>query len=133
MSGAIRSRVERHAQALEDAAAAMAADGIGLHSTRGHSVYLKRMAESMRADAAQGRLPHAWHDTAGMYAAASGPVEPALPAPVLRTLQACGVDLAAKDTTISVADLDVSMTAAGIGTPEKIAAKFELARLGRLT
>ena len=76
MSGAIRSLVERHARGLEDIAAAMQKDGIGLHSTRGHVPVLRRMAEAMRGDATRGKTPHDFVDSLPTHRAAStwGPV-----------------------------------------------------------
>lgn len=53
-------RIEPHAKRLEDAADKMEAAGIGLHADGGHVAVLRRMAAKMRADAAQGKIPHAF-------------------------------------------------------------------------
>jgi hypothetical protein len=60
-SSATRAIVEPHAAALEACSAAMQAAGIGLHPTTGHVGLVRRLADSMRADAAQGKLPHAFN------------------------------------------------------------------------
>jgi hypothetical protein len=130
MSGAIRSLVERHARGLEDIAAAMQKDGIGLHATRVHVPVLRRMAEQMRGGAARGKTPHEFVDPA-MSAYASADTNSSLPRAVVATLRATGVDLGATDT-ISLADLDTNLTAAGIAPSDRVAVKAELARLGRL-
>ena len=67
MSGSL-GKVGGHADRLEALADAMAKDGVGLDSIRGHAATLRRMASSMRADAANGRVPHAFSDN--FYAAA---------------------------------------------------------------
>jgi hypothetical protein len=54
--------VEPHAQALESCAAAMEAAGIGLHPQNGHAVFVRRVAGSMRAAAAVGKVPHIFRD-----------------------------------------------------------------------
>jgi hypothetical protein len=54
----VMAMIEPHA-ALHDAAAdQMAKGGIGLHNPEGHVGYIRRMASSMRAEAAEGRVPH---------------------------------------------------------------------------
>jgi len=55
------AKVEPHANRLEDAANKMDNDGIGGHETRGHAAVLRQMAGSMRADAAEGKMPHVFH------------------------------------------------------------------------
>jgi hypothetical protein len=50
------TRAETHAALLETAAALLEADGIGLDPDQGHVTHLRRMAGSIRAQAAIGRL-----------------------------------------------------------------------------
>ena len=128
MSGAIRSLVERHARGLEDIAAAMQKDGIGLHSTRGHVPVLRRMAEAMRGDATRGKTPHDFVDyPAGMYAAADTMT---LPFAVANTQS--GIDLGTGDP-IAISTLNASMDAADVSPSDRILTKQTLAQLGKLT
>jgi hypothetical protein len=129
MSASLRAMVQRHVDALEDTAKAMERDNIGLHATRGHVPVLRRMAESMRVDAALGRTPHQFSDSFGMYASSA---ESALPFAVASTLTACGIDLGA-DEHIALADLDASMAAADVSPGDRILTKQTLAQLGKLT
>ena len=64
------SLVEPHAKALESCAAAMEGAGMGGHATRGHVTVLRHMAGAMRADAAQGKMPHIYESTGQYYASA---------------------------------------------------------------
>lgn len=63
-NAAMLARVEPHASRLEAAADMMQAAGVGLHMPFGHADHLRRMAHSMRADAAVGKVPHEFHDAA---------------------------------------------------------------------
>ncbi len=65
-------KVEPHAKRLEAAADAMDRDGIGGHPRRGHAAVLRDMASCMRADAAQGKLPHTYEALYGATAGARG-------------------------------------------------------------
>jgi hypothetical protein len=56
------SLVEPHAKACEACAAGMEAAGVGGDAQRGHAVVLRRMAGSMRAEAAMGKVPHIYRD-----------------------------------------------------------------------
>src|SRR5690242_6741878 len=81
MSGSVRDRVERHAAALESAAAAMEAQGVGLHPTRGHVHVARHLAADLRAAAARGQVAHEFPSPASLHAAAAidgGMVEGAL-------------------------------------------------------
>lgn len=71
MSNAL-DKIGKHADSLDKLADGMAADGIGLHDTRGHAALLHRMASSMRSDAAGGKVPHEFSDRASMYASTVG-------------------------------------------------------------
>ena len=62
--------VEPHAKNLEAAADQMEKNGVGLHPHLGHVHFARRMASSMRADAAQGKLPHEFRDSASYWASA---------------------------------------------------------------
>lgn len=64
-------KIEPHAKRLEDAADKMDEDGIGGHDTRGHAAVLRHMAGAMRADAAEGKMPHVYHQDGGFYASAA--------------------------------------------------------------
>jgi hypothetical protein len=133
MSGAaIRSLVERHAKGLEDIAVAMAKDGIGLHSTRGHVPVLRRMAEAMRGDAARGKTPHEFNAVDYPMSYASADAASALPYSVVHALESAGVNLG-PDETISLDSLNASMAAAETAPGDRILCKTELARIGRLT
>jgi len=58
----VRSMVEPHCSALESTAAAMESAGVGVGADRGHVHVLRRMADSMRAEAAEGKVPSKWYD-----------------------------------------------------------------------
>lgn len=58
----MRARVAPHATSLRNCAAAMEAAGIGLDSRHGHVAHLHRMANSMEAEAATGKMPHIFRD-----------------------------------------------------------------------
>lgn len=55
-------RVKPHADKLRACAAAMEADGIGTHATKGHANFLRGMAASMEAEAIKGNVPHIYND-----------------------------------------------------------------------
>jgi hypothetical protein len=130
MSEAVRSKVERHAANLENAAKSMSADGIGLDNLRGHASILRRMASAMRQDAAQGRLPHSYSDNAAMYASAGA----SLPGPVLHDLRAAGLESLAQDgESISITDLDASFAETGTDAGTRIRLKQWAAGAGKLT
>jgi hypothetical protein len=63
------SKIEPHAARLEDAADRLDAAGIGGHPKRGHAAVLRDMAGCMRAEAAQGKMPHIYEGSS-LYAAA---------------------------------------------------------------
>lgn len=63
-------KVEPHAKALEAAAMSCEAAGVGLHATRGHVAVMRRMAGHMRAEAAQGKIPHEYNDGHSYWASA---------------------------------------------------------------
>jgi hypothetical protein len=65
---ALRDAIELHANCLEADADNLESDGIGLHPTQGHVAVLRRTANNMRADAAVGKVPHAYYDGQGVYA-----------------------------------------------------------------
>jgi len=68
-SSAVTNSVEPHAKAIESCAAAMDAAGIGGHPKSGHVAVLNRMAGSMRAEAALGKVPHVFRDNDYPYSA----------------------------------------------------------------
>jgi hypothetical protein len=72
---------------LESCAANMEADGIGAHSALGHAAVLCRMASCMRAEAAAGKMPHAWHDQ-DYPTTASATGKTSIESEVLRAVQA---------------------------------------------
>ncbi|WP_051382431.1 DUF6582 domain-containing protein [Bradyrhizobium sp. Tv2a-2] len=57
-----RAMVEPHCAALDACHAAMAAAGVGVHPGSGHVHVLRRMSDSMRAEAAIGKIPHIFRD-----------------------------------------------------------------------
>jgi hypothetical protein len=114
--------VAGHADRLDAAADAMAKDGVGLHDTRGHVATLRRMASSMRADAASGRVPHAFTDN--FYASAA---VQQLPAQILKTLAAAGISASEK---ISAGEFDAKAT--GIDPHDRLRAKLALDKIGML-
>lgn len=61
-SASVRAMVEPHAAALESSAAAMETAGVGTSPSNGHMHVLRRMADSMRAEASVGKVPHIWRD-----------------------------------------------------------------------
>jgi hypothetical protein len=126
---AIRDSIGLHADCLDADADALEAAGIGLHPTRGHVAILRRMSNSMRSDAAQGRNPYEWHDGAGVYASGDPPEAPPLPRQVLDSLRAAGID---PDVKVSLAQLDAAMTKAEIARLDRISVKTELLRAGWL-
>jgi hypothetical protein len=129
MSAAIRSLVARHADGLDDAAAALAKDNIGL-ATNGHVALLRRIAASMRADAARGVLPHSYNDS--MYASAA---TASLPLPVLHDLRAAGLESLAQDgETITLQNLNASFAETPeIDVSRKLRIKGALLASGKLT
>jgi hypothetical protein len=61
------AKIHPHAEACRACAEAMRAEGIGLHAKRGHVAILHKIAASMEAEAAMGRIPfevpsHVFHD-----------------------------------------------------------------------
>lgn len=70
------AKIEPHATRMEAAAEQMEKDGVGLHETQGHVSHLRRMAGSMRADAAVGKVPHAYHDAGSYWASSERRPEP---------------------------------------------------------
>jgi hypothetical protein len=74
----LHSRVAPHADKLRAAADGMCAAGIGTHVTQGHVAVLRRMADSMEAEAMNGIVPHVFRDHdyyPGVSAAADPKVE----------------------------------------------------------
>jgi hypothetical protein len=67
---AAMNKVEPHAARLEAAADKMEQEGVGAAGSSGHVHHLRRMADSMRSDAARGKIPDSYHDS-GMYFAAA--------------------------------------------------------------
>ncbi len=61
-NASVRAMVEPHCAALESCHAAMEAAGIGTATGSGHVHTLRRMADSMRAEAAVGKVPSIWRD-----------------------------------------------------------------------
>jgi hypothetical protein len=119
-------KVTVHADMLDKVANDMTEDGIGLHPTRGHVASLRAMASAMRVDKANGKVPHAWTDNS-YYASAEGQGQ--LPAPVIRTLSACGL---MDDGEISLAAFDEASSKAGIAIDARLEVKQALAQAGRL-
>ncbi len=70
-SAAIRDKIEPHATALKNCAAAMEAAGIGSDQKMGHVKVLHHMAASMQAEAAAGRIPQIYRDNDWTFNAAA--------------------------------------------------------------
>lgn len=66
-AASVADKVSKHADALKDCADGMEAAGIGGHPTRGHVHILRHMADSMMAEAHQGKMPSEYHPP-NMYA-----------------------------------------------------------------
>jgi hypothetical protein len=87
-AGSVAPKVQPHADALKACAAAMERDGIGMHASRGHVAVLRHMADSMMAEAHQGKIPSEYsgpsmyHSTAQVPAAATPVADPAIKAEV---------------------------------------------------
>jgi hypothetical protein len=96
-------KIEPHAKALENLAAAMEGEGVGSDTERGHATYLRRMAGQMRSEAAQGRIPN----TFSLYAAA---VAPALDANAIQTAVQTAVDAATKPLKDALAASETKIT-----------------------
>jgi hypothetical protein len=127
-----RSEAERMAQGLDDLAKAFDGSGLGQHPVSGHSAILKRMAQSVRADAAVGKTPYSWSDSS-LYAAA-GTGTSTLPLPVLHDLRCAGLETLAQDgETISLQDLNASFRETGVDPSARLRIKSALASTGRLT
>jgi hypothetical protein len=141
----IRDVVAKHAQRLEAAADAMTSDGIGQHLTSGHAVVLRRMASSMRAEAAAGALPSRWNDS--IYGSAdtqsdrilrvessdgSPPIQGGgLPSVIAHMLTSRQVSMPATGS-VRLAELDGVLASAGMPPDQKIAVKRSLQLAGRL-
>lgn len=103
-------KIEPHAKALENLAAAMEGEGVGSDNERGYAVFLRRMAGNMRSEAAQGRIPN----TFSLYAAATAPtadataIESAVKTAVEAATKPLSEQLAAANTKI--ADLSAAAT-----------------------
>jgi hypothetical protein len=117
--------VEPFAAGLEKIAGAMDESGLGGHATRGHAAILRQMASSMRADAAQGKMPHVFDGLGPMYAGAAA-AKPQLSATTLRACAQLGLDVA-KDR-IDIGELNEAL--AKMSIRERITVKTELAHAG---
>ena len=65
------AKMEPHANHLEAAADAMEKDGVGLAPHSGHVMVARRMAASIRSDAANGKVPHTFDESKSYWAQAS--------------------------------------------------------------
>lgn len=94
----LHAKVAPHAEKLRGCAEAMAAAGIGVHTSRGHAAILNRMADAMEAEAMAGSLPHIWRDHDWpMYAAAEGKTDANVAEdPKVKALEAQVADLTTK-------------------------------------
>ncbi len=61
-ASAVTKKVAKHSKALRDAADEMERDGVGMHASGGHVVRLRKMADRMDAEAAEGQVPHIYRD-----------------------------------------------------------------------
>lgn len=123
-------KVEPHAVALEGCANAMEAAGIGTDSNNGHAVMLRKMADNMRAEAAQGRVPSSW----SMYAAAeklaaNATVTVDVAAEVAKLIAPISASIAAMTTAI--ADVKASARTASQAPERKSMSASSLSLLAR--
>jgi|ERR1700677_2786364 hypothetical protein len=121
----VAEMVGKHADRLDAIADGMERDGIGGDLRNGHRLFLKRMASSMRAEAAAGRVPSTYNANADIYASAE---RPPLPAVVQHLMASNGIDLEGGQITIGA--LDAAMTDATIS--DRFALQTALARAGRI-
>ncbi|MHB8916336.1 MAG: DUF6582 domain-containing protein [Thiobacillus sp.] len=82
-ASSVLHKVKPHTDALRAAADGMEKDGMGMHDKRGHVAHLRRMADTMDAEAVMGKVPHIYNDHNWMEASASPEVE-ALKAEVVK-------------------------------------------------
>jgi hypothetical protein len=135
-------RVEPHAKRLEDAADRMEKDGLGGHPTRGHVAVLRGMAADMRADAAKGKMPHAYADS--LYAAAAPKGRPVLTlmeaatakqenAPLVQQVCATAARMGLSSINpaekIDINQLNRELTERNVGTDARMSLKGMLHRL----
>jgi len=69
-AGSVLHKVKKHSDTLRSCAAAMEADGIGMHNTGGHVHLLRRMADNMEAEASKGSLPSYYNSGSDFHASA---------------------------------------------------------------
>lgn len=74
-AASVHAAVKGHADRIRAAADKMASDGFGMDEKRGHVKVLHHMADTMEADAHMGKLPHVYHTSDFMYAAAAPAVD----------------------------------------------------------
>lgn len=81
-AASIAPMVMTHCAALRQCASQLAAAGIGMHSSAGHVAVLNKMADTMEAEAAMGRIPHVYrdHDFMSAYGSADKDVAATLKA-----------------------------------------------------
>jgi hypothetical protein len=141
-------KIEPHAKRLEDAADRMDAAGIGGHPVNGHVAVLRGMAASMRADAAVGKMPHAYIGTgSGAVFGAAGDAPKGRPiltlvqaaaakkenAPLVQqicaTAQRLGLSSIEPDTQIDINKLNADLTNRNVGIDARMSLKAMLHRL----
>ncbi|MDR3530909.1 MAG: hypothetical protein P4L90_10195 [Rhodopila sp.] len=123
----LREIVGIHADNLDDTADAMEADGIGLHPVDGHTHHIRRLANDMRAAAAGGALPFAYHDRMGVHASAG---QAPLPGQIMSVMAAAGLDPRGRFT---LAELDAAMRKSDVTMSDRFQVKNTLASLGRIS
>lgn len=69
-AASVLSKVKKHSDSLRSCAAAMEAEGIGMHNTGGHVHLLRRMADNMEAEASKGSLPSYYNSGSDFHASA---------------------------------------------------------------
>ncbi len=74
-ASSVLHKVKPHTDAIRAAADGMEKDGMGMHDKRGHVAHLRRMADTMDAEAVMGKVPHIYNDHNWMEASASPEVE----------------------------------------------------------
>lgn len=111
-AGSVVHLVQKHSESLRACAAAMEADGMGLHPENGHVVHLTKMADAMVSNAALGKLPHSVYDGSMYFSDAGKGVD--------------GSGLAAEDKPVVAEAVKVEAAADPVEDPAVVALKAEL-------
>ncbi len=137
--------VAPHAEAIHKIADDMEAAGIGCHATRGHVVQLRRMADTMIAEAVMNRVPDIYNLPGGgsNFASAervdananmnsvAGARLVVAQAEVTKKIRAMGIEPGA-DGRVTAKQISEALRAKGISTGQILARTAELFRAGAI-